>query len=94
MSREKVERMKRIKMQDRDIYNLNSHYHNFYRVSDKTTGTRGTAFVFDKLTQNDISIINSFKNTIISTGTYKYAQEIKNVRVIVLDKCIKKSEAK
>ena len=72
-------------MYDRDIFNLESHYHDFYRVSDKT-GNRGTAFVFVKLTQNDIDIINSFKNTIISTGTYTYAQEIKNVRVILLDK--------
>ena len=86
--------MKRIKMQDRDIYNLNSHYYNFYRVSDKTTGARGMAFVFDKLTQSDIDTVNGFQNTIISGGTYKYAQEIKNVRVIVLDKCIKKSEVK
>lgn len=78
-------------MQDRDIYNLESHYHDFYRVSDKN-GMRGTAFVFDKLTQNDIDTINSFKNTIISTGAYKWAQEIKNARVILLDKCIKKAE--
>ena len=81
--------MKRVKMQDRDIYNLESNYHDFYRVKNNE-GIRGTAFVFDKLTQNDIDIINSFKNTIVSTGTYKYAQEIKNVRVIVLDKCITK----
>ena len=72
-------------MYDCDIYKLESFYHDFYRVSDKN-GIRGTAFVFDKLTKNDIDIINSFKNTIISTGTYKYAQEIKNVRVILLDK--------
>ena len=72
-------------MYDCDIYKLESYYHDFYRVIDKS-GTRGTAFVFDKLTQNDIDIINSFKNTIISTGTYKYAKEITNVRVILLDK--------
>ena len=75
-------------MQDNDIYKLESYYYDFYRVKDKQ-GNRGTAFVFDKLTQNDIEKINSFKNTIISCGQYKYAPEIKNVRVIVLDKCIK-----
>jgi hypothetical protein len=36
-------------MYDRDIYNLESHYHDFYRVKD-SKGNRGTAFVFDKLT--------------------------------------------
>ena len=76
-------------MYDCDIYKLESHYHNFYRVSDKTTGKRGTAFVFDKLTQNDIDKINSFKNTVISCGSYKFAQEIKNVRVVLLDTCNK-----
>ena len=84
--------MKKIKMYDCDIYKLESNYHDFYMVSDKN-GTRGTAFVFDKLTQNDVNTINSFKNTIISTGNYKWAQEIKNVRIILLDKCIKKAEA-
>lgn len=81
--------MKKVKMYDCDIYKLESNYHDFYRVCDKN-GLRGTAFVFDKLIQKDIDTINSFKNTIISIGTYKFAQEIKNVRVIVLDKCIKK----
>ena len=80
--------MKRIKMQDNDIYKLESYYYDFYRVKDKQ-GNRGTAFVFDKLTQNDIEKIKGFKNTIIGCGQYKYAPEIKNVRVIVLDKCIK-----
>ena len=75
-------------MQDNDIYKLESYYYDFYRVKDKQ-GNRGTAFVFDKLTQNDIEKINGFKNTIIGCGQYKYAPEIKNVRVIVLDKCIK-----
>ena len=72
-------------MYDCDIYKLESHYHDFYRVSDKND-IRGTAFVFDKLTQTDIDVINSFKNTVISTGTYKHAKELKNVRVILLDK--------
>ena len=49
----------------------------------------GTAFVFDKLTQNDVNAINKFKNTVISEGRYKYASEIRNVHVIVLDKCKK-----
>ena len=84
--------MKKIKMCDCDIYKLENHYYDFYRVSDKA-GKRGTAFVFDKLTQNDVNTINSFKNTIISGGTYKYAPELKNVRIILLDKCIKKAEA-
>ena len=83
--------MKKIKMYDCDVYKLESHYYDFYRVSDKN-GMRGTAFVFYKLTQNDIETINSFENTIIRTGTYKYAPEIKNVRIILLDKCIKKAE--
>ena len=68
-----------------DIYDLESHYYDFYRVKDKS-GNRGTAFVFDKLTQNDVDAINKFKNTVISEGRYKYAPEIKNVRVLVLDK--------
>ena len=80
--------MKRIKMNDNDIYNLESQYYDFYRVKNKS-GNMGTAFVFDKLTQNDIEKINGFKNTIISCGQCKYAPEIKNVRVIVLDKCKK-----
>ena len=80
--------MQRIKMNDNNIYNLESHYYDFYRVKDKS-GNMGTAFVFDKLTQNDIDTINKFRNTVISEGQYKYASEIKNVRVIVLDKCKK-----
>ena len=80
--------MKRTKMNDNDIYNLESHYYDFYRVKDES-GNKGTAFVFDKLTQNDVNAINKFKNTVISEGQCKYAPEIKNVRVIVLDKCKK-----
>ena len=80
--------MKRIKMKDNDIFNLESHYYDFYRVKDRS-GNKGTAFIFDKLTQNDVDVINKFKNTVISCGQYKYAPEIRNVRVIVLDKCKK-----
>ena len=84
--------MKKIKMYDNDIYKLESHYHDFYRVKNNK-GIRGTAFVFDKLTDNDIQVVNSFKNTIVSTGVYKYATEIHNVRVILLDKCRKEVNA-
>ena len=83
--------MKKTKMYDNDIYKLESHYHDFYRVKNNE-GIRGTAFVFDKLTSNDIQIINSFKNTIVSTGVYKYAPELHNVRIILLDRCIKEEE--
>ena len=75
-------------MNDNDIFNLESHCYDFYRVKDRSRN-KGTAFMFDKLTQNDIDVINKFKNTVISEGRYKYAPEIRNVRVIVLDKCKK-----
>ena len=78
-------------MYDNDIYKLESHYCDFYRVKNNR-GIRGTAFIFDKLTDNDMQVVNSFKNTIVSAGTYKYAPEIHNVRLILLDKCVKEEE--
>ena len=78
--------MKKIKMYDNDIYKLESHYHDYCRVNNNK-GIRGTAFIFDKLSSNDIQVINSFKNTIVSNEVCKYAPEIHNVRVVLLDKC-------
>ena len=77
---------RRIKMVDSDIWYLESHYHDFYRITRKD-GVRGTAFIFDKLTDKDIETIKSFKNTVIQEGKYKYAPEITNYRVILMDTC-------
>lgn len=80
--------MKKIKCYFSDIFNLESDYHNFYDVKDKQ-GNKGTAFIFDKLTNNDIKNLHQWKNIIIQKVHKEYAPEIISTRVIVLEKCIK-----
>lgn len=77
---------RRIKMVSGDLFHLESHYHDFYRITRKD-GVRGTAFIFSSLTDKDIETIKGFKNTVIQEGKHKYAPEIKNYRVILMDTC-------
>lgn len=81
--------MKRIKATFQDIINLDSQYHDFYKVNHKTDkATKGCAYIFDNLTKNDREKLQQFKNVVISCGHCKYAPEIAQVRVILLNKCV------
>lgn len=82
--------MNKVKMYETDIYKLKAHYHDFYRVKHNTYGY-GTAFIFATMTNEELQVIKSFRNTKISFGQYRYAKEITNVRVILYDKCIREA---
>lgn len=80
---------KRLKMNFWDFDKIGQCYHDFQRVSDNK-GNEGYRYTLGKkLTQEQIDIIKSYKNTIISSCQHKYAPEIKYDTVIILDKCIK-----
>ena len=67
-----------------NVFNPNTNIFNFFRI---------IIIKHNFFSQyNDIQVINSFKNTIVSAGTYKYAPELHNVRVILLDKCVRGEE--
>ena len=74
--------MKKKRMKITDVYNLDSHYYDTYDVSDKN-GTKGIAFVFNSISDNDQKELEQYNNIIISEGTHKHAPEIKNYRLII-----------
>lgn len=81
--------MKRQKMNFSDLINMNVNFHDFHRVHD-SIGNKGTRYILSNpLTDEQIKVINNFKNTIISSCQYRYAPEIKYTTLIILDKCKK-----
>lgn len=81
--------MRRTKMRPADLYELGIDY--FYEARVKNSnGERGWRYVLDKpLTPEQEKAVRSFKNTIISTATHRYAPEIVHQTIIILDKCRK-----
>lgn len=81
--------MRRKKMNHSDLYELGIDYGYSARVKN-ADGEKGWRYVLDKpLTPEQEKAVRSFKNTIISTATYRYAPEIVHQTIIMLDKCRK-----
>lgn len=82
--------MKKQKMYLGDMLDAGIEYIDFQPVVNKKTGEKGYRYILENpLTEKQVIIINSFKNTVISSCQYRYAPEIKHDTLILLDKCIK-----
>ena len=83
--------MKRQKMnlRDMDMHGIDFYAHQRVRDSKGNTGYR--YILCNPLTDEQIKVVNSFKNTIVSTCHHRYAPEIRHDTLIILDKC-KKSD--
>ncbi len=77
------------KMSFEDIIHLGIEYFAFRRVKCKN-GLSGYLYVLDKpLSDGQRKAVSGYKNTVISTCTYRYAPEIKHDSLIILNKCIR-----
>ena len=84
--------MKKQKMYLGDMLDAGIDYIDFQCITEANKYS-GYRYIIEKpLTEKQIAIINSYKNTIISYCYYRYAPEICYDTVILLDKCIKESE--
>lgn len=81
--------MKKQKMYLGDMLDAGIEYIDFQRVTNKKTGVKGWRYILENpLTEKQVAIINSFKNTVISSCQYRYAPEIKHDTLIILDKVV------
>lgn len=80
--------MKRVKMNLSDLYHLHIEYHASQRVKHNLHGY-GTRFILSKpLTDEQLTAVIHFKNTLCGNCHYKYAPEIKYNTLTLYDKCI------
>ncbi len=81
--------MRRKKADFYDLVDNGIMYHNFYKVKNKE-GLTGVRYeLSNPLTQRQRERLGRFKNIIISQGIHRYAPEIKQTSIIILDRCIK-----
>lgn len=62
----------------------------YSRVKNPETGERGYRYILtNPLTVEQKAVLAQFKNVIISSAVYRYAQEIEHETIILLDKMLK-----
>ena len=80
--------MKRSKMNLSDMELHKIYYHASQRIKNRD-GIHGTRYILSApLTPDQIAVIVHFKNTLVSSCSYRYAPEIKYDCLILFDKCI------
>ena len=81
---------KRRKMNWLDFETRGLCFYHFEEAFHKPSGTRGTIYRMEApLSEADKEFILSWNNTLITSGHYKYAPEIKDDCVFIGYKCIR-----